>query len=34
MSILSQAQFEKLRAIGRIVRMTLDTTAKAVGPGI
>jgi methionyl aminopeptidase len=34
MSIRSQAQFEKLRAIGRIVRLALDTTAKAVRPGI
>jgi methionyl aminopeptidase len=34
MSIQSQAEFEKLRAIGRIVRQTLDRTASAVRPGI
>lgn len=34
MSIRSQAQLEKLRAIGRIVRLTLDRTAAAVRPGI
>jgi len=34
MSIQSQAQFEKLRAIGRIVRLALDATAAAVRPGI
>jgi methionyl aminopeptidase len=34
MSIQSQAQLEKLRAIGRIVRLALDTTAAAVRPGI
>ena len=34
MSIRSQAQFEKLRAIGRIVRLALDRTAAAVRPGI
>jgi len=34
MSIRSQAEFEKLRAIGRIVRQTLDKTAAAVRPGI
>jgi methionyl aminopeptidase len=34
MSIRNQAQFEKLRAIGRIVRLALDTTARAVQPGI
>jgi methionyl aminopeptidase len=34
MSIRSHTQFDKLRAIGRIVRMALDTTAAAVCPGI
>ena len=34
MSIRSQAEFEKLRAIGRIVRRALDQTAAAVRPGI
>ena len=34
MSIRSQAQFERLRSIGRIVRKTLDRTAAAVRPGI
>jgi len=34
MSIRSQAQFEKLRVIGRIVRMALDAAANAVRPGI
>ena len=34
MSIRNQAQFEKLRAIGKIVRWVLDTTAKRVQPGI
>ncbi len=34
MSIRSQAQFEKLRAIGRIVRLTLDRVAAAVRPGV
>jgi methionyl aminopeptidase len=34
MSIQSQAQFEKLRVIGRIVRQALDKTAAAVRPGI
>ena len=34
MSIRSQAQFEKLRAIGRIVRLALDRTAAAARPGI
>jgi methionyl aminopeptidase len=34
MSIRSQLQFEKLRAIGRIVREALDRTATAVRPGI
>jgi methionyl aminopeptidase len=34
MSIRSQAEFEKLRAIGRIVRQALDKTAAAVRPGI
>ncbi len=34
MSIRSQAQFEKLRAIGRIVRRALDAAAAAVRPGI
>lgn len=34
MSIRSQAEFEKLRAIGRIVRRTLDETAAAVRPGV
>ncbi len=34
MSIRSQAEFEKLRAIGRIVRRALDKTAAAVRPGI
>src|SRR5271154_5081666 len=34
MSIRSQAEFEKLRIIGRIVRRALDKTAAAVRPGI
>ena len=34
MSIRNQAQLEKLRAIGKIVRRTLDTVAAAVRPGI
>jgi methionyl aminopeptidase len=34
MSIRSQREFDKLRAIGRIVRMTLDSAAAAVAPGI
>jgi methionyl aminopeptidase len=34
MSIRTQEQFEKLRAIGRIVRAALDRTAAAVRPGI
>src|SRR6202044_2781854 len=34
MSIRSQAEFEKLRVIGRIVRLALDKTAAAVRPGI
>lgn len=34
MSIRSQAEFEKLRAIGKIVRQALDKTAAAVRPGI
>jgi methionyl aminopeptidase len=34
MSIRSQSEFEKLRVIGRIVRLALDKTASAVRPGI
>src|SRR5690348_11603053 len=34
MSIKSQSEFEKLRAIGRIVRLALDTVSAAVRPGI
>lgn len=34
MSIRSQAEFEKLRAIGRIVRRALDAAAAAARPGI
>ncbi|HYW48944.1 MAG TPA: type I methionyl aminopeptidase [Bryobacteraceae bacterium] len=34
MSIRNRAQFEKLRAIGRIVRQALDQTAAAVRPGV
>jgi methionyl aminopeptidase len=34
MSIRSQAEFEKLRAIGKIVREALDKTAAAVRPGV
>src|SRR5664279_2782405 len=34
MSIRNQAQLEKLRAIGRIVRRALDQTAAAVRPGV
>jgi|SRR5579883_811136 methionyl aminopeptidase len=34
MSIQSQSQLDKLRAIGRIVRLALDATAAAVRPGI
>jgi methionyl aminopeptidase len=34
MSIRNQSELEKLRAIGRIVRLALDRTAAAVRPGI
>src|SRR5450432_1659233 len=34
MSIHNQREFEKLRAIGRIVRLALDQTAAAVRPGV
>ena len=34
MSIRSQKEFEKLRAIGRIVRLSLDRTAAAVRGGV
>jgi len=34
MSIRSQAEFEKLRAIGRIVRRALDAAAAAARPGV
>jgi methionyl aminopeptidase len=34
MSIRSQSEFEKLRAIGKIVRRALDRAAAAVRPGI
>ena len=34
MSIRNQAQLEKLRVIGRIVRRALDRTAEAVRPGV
>jgi methionyl aminopeptidase len=34
MSIRNQAQLEKLRAIGRIVRRALERTAEAVRPGV
>ena len=34
MSIQSHAEFEKLRAIGKIVRKAIDITATAVRPGI
>jgi methionyl aminopeptidase len=34
MSIRNQTQFERLRRIGRIVRLALDRTAAAVRPGI
>ena len=34
MSIRNQREFEKLRSIGRIVRLALDRTAAAVCPGI
>lgn len=34
MSIRSQAEFDKLRAIGRIVRQALDQTAAGVRPGV
>ena len=34
MSIHNQREYEKLRAIGRIVRLALDQTAAAVKPGI
>jgi methionyl aminopeptidase len=34
MSIRNRTEFEKLRAIGRIVRRALDRTAEAVRPGI
>jgi methionyl aminopeptidase len=34
MSIRNRAQFEKLRAIGRIVRQVLDRTAASVRPGV
>ena len=34
MSIQSQAQLDKLRIVGRIVRLALDATAAAVRPGV
>ncbi|HTS63518.1 MAG TPA: type I methionyl aminopeptidase [Candidatus Acidoferrales bacterium] len=34
MSIRKQGEFEKLRAIGRIVRLALDRTRAAVRPGV
>jgi methionyl aminopeptidase len=34
MSIRSQRDLDKLRAIGRIVRLALDRTAAAVRPGV
>src|ERR1051325_4729270 len=34
MSIRNRTQFDKLRAIGRIVRQALDKTAEAVRPGV
>jgi len=34
MSIRSHREFEKLRAIGRIVRLALDRTRAAVRPGV
>jgi methionyl aminopeptidase len=34
MSIRSQAEFERLKVIGRIVRLALDAVAAAVRPGI
>ena len=34
MSIRNRRDFEKLRAIGRIVREVLDRTAAAVRPGV
>ena len=34
MSIKSRTEFEKLRAVGKIVRRTLDETAAAVRPGV
>src|SRR3954467_9568049 len=34
MSIRTQEELQKLRAIGRIVRLALDRTAAAVRPGI
>jgi len=34
MSIRTQREYEKLRAVGRIVRLTLDQVAAAVRPGI
>jgi methionyl aminopeptidase len=34
MSIRSQTEFDKLRAVGRIVRKALDKTAAAVRPGV
>jgi methionyl aminopeptidase len=34
MSIKSQTEFDKLRAIGKIVRRALDQTASAVRPGV
>jgi methionyl aminopeptidase len=34
MSVRSQAELEKLRTIGRIVRRALDATASAVRPGV
>ena len=34
MSIRTQAEFDKLRAIGKIVRLALDRTAAATRPGI
>src|SRR5436305_9937462 len=34
MSIRNRTQFDKLRAIGKIVRQALDKTAEAVRPGV
>src|SRR5271170_3855569 len=34
MSIKSQAEMEKLQAIGKIVRLTLDQMAAAAAPGV